>query len=157
MARFKPHSKEIQLITPHIYRPTYYVAWIYSLSSGIEIIWFDFTTVGSGANRTAALCKILAEDWEQWRAIWTRLGEGPAAPWRQHSDLGELPRITSGDISRAAAAFKPTTSVGIDSLPPRNFQWLPQPLQAVATFLNQVEATGTWPTAISDVLLHFMP
>ena len=47
-----------------------------------EAIGFDFTTVGIRPNRSAELCRILAEGAKEWHVIWTRLGEGPFAPWR---------------------------------------------------------------------------
>ena len=68
------------------------------------------------------------------------------------------PPITGRQVQKAAVSFKTGTGEGVDSLHPRAFLWLSQPLQeAVATFLNVVEATGTWPMTVSSVLLHLIP
>ena len=68
------------------------------------------------------------------------------------------PSHQSQDISRAARSFKARTSIGVGSFPPRALQWLSSPLfLAAADFLNLVEATGDWPTAVSGVLLFLIP
>ena len=60
----------------------------------------DFSTLRHGPDRTAAPCSVLLVDRTEWRAIWTRLGDAPQAPWRTAAFDMTLPPITGNDIKK---------------------------------------------------------
>ena len=96
-----------------------------------ELVGPDFSTVGHGPNFA---------DRNEWQSIWTRLGDAPGAPWQGAAVGTRLAPITGREVQKAAALSKTRTSVGVDSLHPRAFQLLSQPLQkAIAAFLDSVE------------------
>ena len=89
---------------------------------------FDFTTLRSGPNVTAKAADILHADWQQWKAVWTRLGSVPTAPWRQATVSMDVPPIAVEDVTRAVGSFKTNTSIGVDRFPPKILQWISRPL-----------------------------
>ena len=130
---------------------------------------FDTATTGSADARTASPQKILDRDLEEWKTIWKRLGDTPAAPWRHHQpDLPggvgghaaphELPPITAEDILKAARTFKAETSIGCDNFSPRSIADLsPQLRSCIADFLNVAEQEGRWPEQIATAIVHLIP
>ena len=84
-----------------------------------ELPIFDYATVGSGQNRSASPDDVLVQDFAQWRAVWTRLGDSPTAPWRNQLVTQDSDPITAADITAAASSFKHSTAIGVDSFPPR--------------------------------------
>ena len=115
-------------------------------------------TVGEGKNRSASPQAIVNQDLQMWKAVWCRPGIEGDAPWRCEVVGEELPLIRAEDISRAARSFKPVTSIGCDSIPPRAMGWISDELSGeIARFLNSVEQVGRWPPAISTSLVHLIP
>ena len=115
-------------------------------------------TVGEGKNRSASPQAIVNQDLQMWKAVWCRPGIEGDAPWRCEVAGEELPLIRAEDISRAARSFKPVTSIGCDSIPPRAMGWISDELSGeIARFLNSVEQVGRWPPAISTSLVHLIP
>ena len=119
----------------------------------------DATTVGEAERRTASPQAVVNQDLEQWRNIWTRLGNTPTAPWRSYeARLESLPPLTAEDIRRAAKTFKTQTSLGCDSFSPKDLAALSVELRTcVATYLNEVEHTGRWPEKVATALIHLTP
>ena len=119
----------------------------------------DTATVSREHGRSAAAQDVVEHDLREWRAIWTRLGDKPTAPWRSEDVASdELPPLGGNDIVKAAASFSSTTSVGCDTVPPRAMSWVSDRLALdIATFLNGVEATGAWPAEVATALVHLIP
>ena len=119
----------------------------------------DTTTVGAPEHRTASPQAVVDHDLEEWRKVWTRLGDAPTAPWRDvEIEHGPLPPITAEQVRRAAKTFKAQTSLGCDSFSPADLASLSTELRScVAEFLNHVESQGSWPEAVGTALIHLIP
>ena len=123
---------------------------------GVQCV--DTTTTGVGESRTASPQAVLDHDLIAWRKIWTRMGDAPSAPWRGAPLSGpRLPPITAADLESASRTFSPDTGIGCDGFPPRAIAGLSTPLRGcIAQFLNYVEETGYWPTAVATALIHLI-
>ena len=119
----------------------------------------DSATVGEGTNRTASPQAIIDQDLNEWRKIWTRLGDTPTAPWRDTDiEIPMLPPITVENLRKASNSFNPDTGIGCDGFPLAAIATLSdQLLECIAMFLNYVERTGYWPEAIATALIHLIP
>jgi hypothetical protein len=96
----------------------------------------------------------------KWFDVWTREAEVATAPWRDWipSEADLLPPPSPEELRAAANSFSPVTGVGCDHFWPRWFAWVSdEAYAAVAALMLAIEATGIWPQALSQSLIHLIP
>ncbi len=112
--------------------------------------------------RTAAPQDVVELDLEEWEKVWRALEEHASQPWRDDGynahEHHRMPELTVEDLRRAARTFPAYTGIGVDAWSPNAIGWLSDvTLEALAKYLQTLEARRVWPAQVSTSLIHVIP